>query len=80
MEGKQLIIHPYASNDSKEFDICMWNAYISPETPFSRTFKKEADSFEITFIGKSVKAHTDTMLANSYFFIGDWEDAGDVIA
>jgi len=74
-KGKRLVIHPYGS-DSKEFDICIWEAYISPETGFNRTFKKEADAFEITFIGKPAKNHTDNKLMNSYFFIGDWEKAG----
>lgn len=76
MEGKQLIIHPYAVED-RELDICIWNAYISPETGFNRTFKKEVDQFEITFIGKPVK---NGKLKNSYFFIGDWLEAGVDIA
>jgi len=68
--GKRLIIHPYDAGDSKEFDLCIWSAFVSPETGFTRTFKKESDKFEITFIGKPTQLG-DTQ---SYFFIGDWEE------
>lgn len=78
-KGKKLIIHPYGA-DSREFDICIWNAYISPDTEFNRTFKKESDGFEVTFVGKPVKQHTDKNLENSYFFIGDWSKVGEAYA
>ncbi|MBS4207446.1 hypothetical protein [Bacillus sp. FJAT-50079] len=74
MEGKRLIVHPKGT-DSKEYDLCILEAYISPEEGFKRTFKKEKDMFEITFIGKMAKNHVDGSLINSYFFIGDWEEA-----
>lgn len=75
IEGKKLIIHPMGV-DNKEYDICIWNAYISPETAFNRIFKKEVDEFEVTFIGKPIGGNFDSKLKNSYFFIGDWEKAG----
>ena len=73
MTGKRLVIHPQGNGDSKEFDLCIWDAYVSPETGFTRTFKKEADTFEIKFVGKPTNLIDD---GNSYFFIGDWEQAG----
>lgn len=77
ISGKQLIIHPFGAK-SKEFDICIWNAFISPETGFNRTFKKEVDGFEIVFIGKAEEQIFDDKLKKSYFFIGDWEKAAEV--
>lgn len=77
MKGNNLVIHPYGNGNSKEFDICIWDAYISPEVEFNRTFKKEVDEFQVIFIGKSVESHTDSKLVNSYFFIGDWSEAGE---
>lgn len=74
--GKKLVIHPEGT-DSKDFDICIWKAYISPETGFNRIYKKEVDEFEVVFIGKMITHHTDSQLNNSYFFIGDWEKVGD---
>ncbi|WP_416147896.1 hypothetical protein ACM26V_16835 [Salipaludibacillus sp. HK11] len=71
MTGKQLVIHPKI-NDTRDYDICIWEAYISPKTEFKRTFKKDADKFEITFKGKRVNDHNDPNLIESYFFIGDW--------
>ncbi|WP_391115990.1 hypothetical protein [Psychrobacillus sp. L3] len=75
IEGKRLIIHPFDAVD-KEFDICIWNAYISPETGFKRTYKKETDEFEIVFIGTRVKNKSNPHMNNTYFFIGDWEKVG----
>ncbi|WP_339227840.1 hypothetical protein NSQ77_20000 [Oceanobacillus sp. FSL K6-2867] len=72
MTGKRLVVHPHGT-DSKEFDLCIWEAYISPENGFTRTFKKEADTFEIRFVGKPSNFLADI---NSYFFIGDWSKVG----
>lgn len=77
-EGKRLVIHPHGV-DGREFDICIWNAYISPETGFDRIYKKEVDSFEVKFIGQP-SYHADSKLNNSYFFIGDWMKAGGLNA
>lgn len=76
--GNRLIVHPQGE-DSKEYDLCIWDAYISPEEGFSRTYGKEADKFQVTIIGKPVKDVEG--LNNSYFFIGDWSKiVGDVNA
>jgi hypothetical protein len=74
MDSKQLIIHPYLANTSKQYDICIWNAIIDPETGFQRTYGKEINKYKVKFIGNPVKNNAD--LVNSYFYIGDWSQVG----
>lgn len=78
--GKILIIHPHAAGESQAFDLCIWDAYLDPETEFKRTFDKEVDKFNVRFIGNRVERHNDYKLVNSYFFIGDWSKVGAVNA
>lgn len=74
MSGKQLIIHPYLANGSKQYDICIWNAYIDPETSFQRVFSKETNKYKVRFIGKIADYRGG--IVNSYFYIGDWSKVG----
>ncbi|EJL1640140.1 Uncharacterised protein [Mycobacteroides abscessus subsp. abscessus] len=73
MDTKPLIIHPYEAGESKSSDFCIWNAYIDPETEFSRIYDKETNKFVVKFLGKPLET---TKLANSYFYIGDWSKVG----
>lgn len=77
MEGKQLIVHPYSAGESKEYDICIWNAIIDPEVEFRRVYDKMMNPILLRFIGKPVKHHRDKKLNNSYFFVGDWSKVGE---
>jgi hypothetical protein len=79
MSTNKLVIHPYGK-DNNDYDICIWNAFIDPETGFKRTFAKEADKFNVRFIGRSVKTHADSNIVNSYFYIGDWSKVGAPLA
>jgi hypothetical protein len=80
LSKNQLVIHPYTANTSKQYDICIWNAYIDPETGFQRVYGKETNKYKVKFIGKAVKSHTDTNIVDSYFYIGDWSKVGVPIA
>ncbi|WP_286231315.1 hypothetical protein [Neobacillus mesonae] len=74
--GKRLIIHPYTAGESKEFDLCIWDAYLDPETEFNRKYDKVTNKFNVRFIANRFENSVDTRLANSYFFIGDWSKVG----
>lgn len=76
MQGRKLVVHPKAAKNSKEFDLCIWEAYLDPENGFDRIFDKNADSFRVKFIGKPVKQSKDRDIVHSYFFIGDHEKVG----
>jgi hypothetical protein len=73
--GSRLIVHP-KNLASLDYDLCIWDAYISPENGFTRNYNKETDKFEVAFVGKPVKDMGE--LDKSYFFIGNWSEVGDV--
>jgi hypothetical protein len=75
-KGKRLVIHPYSAGASKDFDLCIWDAYIDPESVFKRTFDKQSDKFNVRFIANCVDKHIDPNLIKSYFFMGDWSKVG----
>lgn len=66
-DGQLLTIHSRGET-SRDYDINILNAYISPENGFKRVFGKEKDKFEIIFIGKPSQHF---QLKNSFFYIGD---------
>lgn len=74
-KGLPLIIHPYDSGDSKEYDILIFNAIPDPENPYKRTYDKTQDSISVSFIGLPSRKFSDNQF-KSYFYIGDWEKAG----
>jgi hypothetical protein len=75
LETNKLVIHPYTATN-KETDICIWNAYIDPETGFQKKYGKDTNKYKVKFIGKIVKTHTDSNIINSFFYIGDWSKVG----
>jgi hypothetical protein len=77
MSKNRLVIHPYTANSSKQYDICIWRAYIDPETGFQRVYGKETNKYKVKFIGTVVDNHADPNIINSYFYIGDWSKVGD---
>jgi hypothetical protein len=72
IDTRRLVIHPYTAN-GKETDICIWNAYIDPETGFQKIFGKDTNKYKVKFIGKPNKGGN---VVNSYFYIGDWSKVG----
>lgn len=68
---QQLIIHPYKATN-RESDICIWNAFIDPETSYKKVFGKEVNKFNVRFIGKRILNHIDSSMIGSYFYMGDW--------
>lgn len=75
-QGKRLVIHPYHAGENREYDICIWEAYIDPEMEVRRVFGKRVNSMPIRFLAKRVKEHKDRHITDSYFFIGDWSKVG----
>jgi hypothetical protein len=80
MSSNKLIIHPYLAKNSKQFDICIWDAFIDPETGIQRVYGKDTNKYKVRFIGKPVIEHTNPKFVDSYFYIGDWSKVGDTIA
>jgi hypothetical protein len=74
MVGSPLVVHPYRSGVSKEYDITILSAYLDPEQPYERVYDKRKSTIELKFIGQPVER--DYGQIQSYFFIGDWEAEG----
>ncbi|WP_404403803.1 hypothetical protein [Jeotgalibacillus malaysiensis] len=72
LNSAPLIIHPRDAGESKEYDICIFNAYISPKTPFERIYDKSTVPFNIEFVARK----TNIENFKSKFFIGDWSELG----
>jgi hypothetical protein len=75
LKGLPVIIHPLDSGDSKEYDIVIFNAIVDPENPYTRIYDKGMDRLNVKFIGLPGKSFNNQIF-KSYFYIGDWEQAG----
>lgn len=73
--GMPLIIHPKVHGDDRYFDIVILRAIPDPENPFTKTYGKQADKYNVKFIGLPSKQVNDEKYS-SYFYIGDWQASG----